>query len=352
MLEIRNIDKHYQNKSLLQSINLTVREGETLCLLGSSGSGKSTLLRIVAGLEKPENGRIFWKGTDITEKPPHLRHFGLMFQDYALFPHMTVSDNVAFGIRMQGSKEDEIRQRVEEVLIMVDMLGFKDRNVTDLSGGEQQRVALARAVAPEPDLLMLDEPLGSLDRTLHELLLTELREVLQKLETPVIYVTHDQEEAFSIADRLAVLHDASIIQNGSPVEVYAIPATLWLAGFLGFQNQISGEVTGEDPLRVKTAVGVISFSPVESGKYQKGDSVVLVIKPDGANFGSCEGNDNCLQGMVADMVFSGDRYKIKIELSNGACFSFFAEDRYERGSIVRMRIIEDSILCYRKISEY
>jgi len=179
VLEIKNIDKQYQNSPLLRDIQLKVNKAETLCLLGPSGSGKSTLLRIIAGLENPERGQVLWRGEDITDKPSHLRNFGLMFQNYALFPHMNVSENIAFGLRMKGKPEEEIKKRVREVLDLVHMVEFMDRSVTALSGGEQQRVALARAIAPEPALLLLDEPVGSLDRTLRERLLTELREVLR-----------------------------------------------------------------------------------------------------------------------------------------------------------------------------
>jgi len=208
MLRIEGISKTYQFKPLLEDINLSVSRGEILCLLGPSGSGKSTLLRIIAGLEKPESGRLFWDDADIMDLQAYERNFGFMFQDYALFPHMSVRENVAFGLEMKGLARELIDKRVREVLKMVEMADFLERNVTDLSGGEKQRVALARAIAPKPQLLMLDEPLGSLDRTLRDQLIMELGSVLQQLETPVIYVTHDQEEAFSIGDRLAVLHNA------------------------------------------------------------------------------------------------------------------------------------------------
>jgi len=211
MLEVKDIYKTYEGKPLLQGISFRLERGETICLLGSSGSGKSTLLRIIAGLETPESGSVIWDGQDLRDVPPYQRQFGLMFQDYALFPHRTVEQNVAFGLRMQDLLAQEVETRTKEALETINMQGFAKRQVTDLSGGEQQRVALARAMAPGPLLLMLDEPLGALDRSLREQLGQELRRVLHESEIPTIYVTHDQEEAFAIADRLLILHDGKIV---------------------------------------------------------------------------------------------------------------------------------------------
>jgi len=199
MLTVRNIEKSYQGKPLLKQVSFEVNENETVCLLGPSGSGKSTLLRIIAGLEEAEAGKVLWQDKDLTDTPAHLRGFGLMFQDYALFPHRNVAENIAFGLRMQNRSKPEIEQRVIAALETINMSEFARRKVTELSGGEQQRVALARALAPEPHLLMLDEPLGALDRTLREQLSRELRRILRETKVPAIYVTHDQEEAFAIA---------------------------------------------------------------------------------------------------------------------------------------------------------
>ena len=231
MLEARDISKTYEGKPLLKNISFVVGMGETVCLLGRSGSGKSTLLRIIAGLEEPEAGQILWNGIDLASTPPHLRDFGLVFQDYALFPHLNVYDNVAFGLKMRRMTRDQISQRVASSLEMVNLSGFETRNVTDLSGGEQQRVALARALAPRPRLLMFDEPLGALDRALRENLLNELRSILQQTDIPAIYVTHDQEEAFAIADRVLILHNGDLIREGTPADVWANPGSAWVAEF-------------------------------------------------------------------------------------------------------------------------
>lgn len=347
MLRIENISKTYQNKPLLDNITLAVHRGEILCLLGPSGSGKSTLLRIVAGLEEPERGVILWNNEDISHLSAHKRNFGLMFQDYALFPHMTVGKNVAFGLEMKGMPTHQIDSRVLEVLEMVDMASFLQRKVTDLSGGEKQRVALARALAPQPQLLMLDEPLGSLDRTLRDQLLTDLGSMLQRLETPVIYVTHDQEEAFSIGDRLAVLHDTSIIQVDTPETIYSCPASLWLAGFLGFRNQLGGSVASIHPLTVNSQIGRFQIEPCGSA-FQRGNEVVLVFKPDGLDRAHCDGTNNCLEGVVWHSLFFGDRYKMVLETGNGLSFTFFWEERMRPGEKVRFAVRPDSILCYKR----
>ena len=223
MLELIDIRKTYEGKPLLAGVTLRVDEGETVCLLGPSGSGKSTLLRIAAGLEEPDSGRVIWGGEDITRTPAHRRGFGLMFQDYALFPHLNTAENVAFGLRMRNLPDDRIRMEAADALKRVNLEGFGRRRVAELSGGEQQRVALARALAPRPMLLMLDEPLGALDRALREQLTVQLRHLLRELRIPALYVTHDQEEAFAVAQRVALLHDGRIVQTGTPETLVARP---------------------------------------------------------------------------------------------------------------------------------
>src|SRR5512135_216069 len=229
MLDVVSITKSYEGKPLLRGISFTVGQDETVCLLGPSGSGKSTLLLIIAGLETPESGEVRWDGQNLASVPAHLRDFGLVFQDYALFPHLDVFDNIAFGLRMKHGSEDEVQARVHEVLDLVNLPGFEKRRVTELSGGEQQRVALARALAPRPRLLMFDEPLGALDRALREELLGQLRRILRETGLPALYVTHDQDEAFRIGDRLLLLHEGQIIREGSVPQVWADPRSAWVA---------------------------------------------------------------------------------------------------------------------------
>jgi ABC-type Fe3+/spermidine/putrescine transport system ATPase subunit len=241
MLEVHHIFKTYEGKPLLNDISFTVDTGETVCLLGASGSGKSTLLRIIAGLEDADSGFVSFNGMDLTSTPAHLRDFGLVFQDYALFPHLDVNENVAFGLKMRRLSQNEINRRLASVLEMVNLRGFENRRVTDLSGGEQQRVALARALATQPRLLMFDETLGALDRTLREDLLNELRSILHQTKIPAIYVTHDQEEAFTIADRVLILHGGAIVREGTPAEVWTNPESAFVARFLGLGNVFPGK---------------------------------------------------------------------------------------------------------------
>jgi len=281
-------------------------------LLGKSGSGKSTLLRIIAGLEEPEAGKILWDGIDLTSTPPHLRDFGLVFQDYALFPHLNVHDNVAFGLKMRRMTQDEISGRVASALEMVNLSAFERRNVTELSGGEQQRVALARALAPRPRLLMFDEPLGALDRALREDLLNELRAILHQTSIPAIYVTHDQEEAFAIADRVLILYAGDIVREGTPVDVWANPGSVWVAEFLGLGNVIEGLLLNKDKVQTKFGDFVISCEH----KHKEGDAVHLLARPlpagkaHVASHGNRQNELNLLGGIVKDVIFQHDRFKV------------------------------------------
>ncbi len=304
MLELSNVSKTYDGQPLLRGISFTVDKAETICLLGASGSGKSTLLRMIAGLESPDAGGILWDGNDLASVPPHLRDFGLVFQDYALFPHLNVFDNVAFGLKMQNQSKEKINSRVAEVLEIVNLGEFENRKVTDLSGGEQQRVALARALAPRPRLLMFDEPLGALDRALREDLLNELRGILRRTGIPAIYVTHDQEEAFTIADRVLLLHDGLIVREGSPADVWANPESVWVAEFLGLGNVFEGLKV--ESLKVKTKFGV--FAMKCGHKHQAGEKVHLLARPL-----AVEKEANMIRGRVRDVTFQSDRFKVTLD---------------------------------------
>jgi ABC-type Fe3+/spermidine/putrescine transport system ATPase subunit len=320
MLEVRNIFKAYEGKPILKDISFSVGSGETVCLLGVSGSGKSTLLRIIAGLESPDSGLVLFNGLDLAHTAPHLRDFGLVFQDYALFPHLNVYDNVAFGLKMRRLDQDQISQRVVNALELVNLSGFDNRQVTDLSGGEQQRVALARALAPRPRLLMFDEPLGALDRSLREDLLNELRSILHQTNIPAIYVTHDQEEAFTVADRVLILQNGEIVRAGAPAEVWEKPESTFVAQFLGLGNVIEGEVSGQQKDNdwiVQSDFGI--FDVRCAHKHQVGDKVHLLARPLTAGNDRAEkssegdGSRNILQGVVSDVIFQHERFKVVFE---------------------------------------
>jgi thiamine transport system ATP-binding protein len=234
MLGITDLTVTYDDFTAVAGVDLQVADGEIVCILGPSGSGKSSLLRAVAGLEPDARGRVSWDGADLARIPAHRRGFGLMFQDHALFPHRDVQGNVAFGLRMQRLPRAEIDVRTRDALALVGLTGFERRRIRELSGGEQQRVALARALAAEPRLLMLDEPLGALDRALRERLVAELRALFVRLELTAIFVTHDHDEAFALADRLVVMHAGRIEQVGTPADVWRRPANAFVARFLGW----------------------------------------------------------------------------------------------------------------------
>jgi ABC-type Fe3+/spermidine/putrescine transport system ATPase subunit len=310
MLELKNISKTYEGKPLLMNVSFSVAPGETICLLGASGSGKSTLLRIIAGLESPETGQVCWDGMDLAPLPPHTRDFGLVFQDYALFPHLNVFDNVAFGLKMRELPKVEIETRVHEALEIVNLRGFESRRVTDLSGGEQQRVALARALAPRPRLLMFDEPLGALDRALKDDLLKEIRAILHRTNIPAIYVTHDQEEAYAIADRILLLHEGVILREGAPAEVWADPRSAWVAQFLGVGNVVEGKVVKVSKVskvsggvcQVETAVGVLKMQCGHG--HGVGDRVSLLLRESDAG--------TKLKAQVEDVVFNRDQFRVTL----------------------------------------
>jgi len=307
MLELRNVVKSYEGKPLLNDISFTVSQGETICLLGASGSGKSTILRMIAGLDLPERGAILLNNLNLAQTPPHLRDFGLVFQDYGLFPHLNVFDNIAFGLRMRNASADEIKQHVSALLEQVNLSGFDSRQVTELSGGEQQRVALARALAPSPRLLMFDEPLGALDRSLKEDLLNEIRGILHHTNIPAIYVTHDQEEAFTIADRILVLHEGTIIRDGTPSEIWKDPQSAFVAKLLGIGNVIDGEVVGEN--KVKTAFGTFNLNCTKNIREKL--QLLLTESPSLLGEGRRGEVRGEIQLTVEDVLFKQDQFQVK-----------------------------------------
>ncbi len=274
-LQIRDVCKSYQDKMILKNVSFEIEPNEIVALLGPSGCGKSTLLNVIAGLETPDQGHISWAGQSLQGVAPHQRGFGLMFQDFALFPHMNVFDNVAFGLRMKQMPTQAVRERVHHVLDLVGLTGFEKRDIHALSGGESQRVALARSLAPEPGFLMLDEPLGSLDRNLRERLANDLRSVLRLTRQTALYVTHDHEEAFTLADRIVIMNAGQIEQAGSPQEIFHHPASVFTARFLGLNNILPGiaHQTPDGPY-ADTAIGKIPLPRPAQG------NITILLRPD------------------------------------------------------------------------
>jgi ABC-type Fe3+/spermidine/putrescine transport system ATPase subunit len=314
-LEVENIRKTYNNAPLLNGVTFEVTQGDIACLLGPSGSGKTTLLRIIAGLESTEGGTVRLENTDLSSIPVHHRGVVLMFQDFALFPHRSVQENVAFGLQMQKKlSQSSINTRVTEMLALVGLETFASRNVIELSGGEQQRVALARSLAPKPKLLLLDEPLGALDRNLRERLLRELPGILRTVDVTTITVTHDQEEAFALADRVIILHDGKVSQQGSPEAVYRAPANTWVADFLGLDNLVPAVVS--DAHTVQTAFGSVVL---QNSLPTSGTAGYLLVYPSAIQISTSAPDDVVpFRSVVRQLSFHGHTYTLVLDIKGVA----------------------------------
>jgi ABC-type Fe3+/spermidine/putrescine transport system ATPase subunit len=340
ILRIRDIHKCFGGEpEVLRGIDLDVAEGQIASLLGPSGCGKTTLLRIIAGLEEPERGIVYFEGQDVSAIPVHERGFGLMFQDYALFPHRDVAANVAFGLRMQGRAPQAIRQRVDEMLALVNLEQLAHRDVNQLSGGEQQRVALARALAPQPRLLMLDEPIGALDRTLRDRLLEELRAILKQVDVTVLYVTHDQTEAFAVADRVILMREGRIVQSGPPEAVYRHPVDVWVARFLGMRNLLEG--TRVRPGAVQTAIGLLHVEGCSDGP------LTVLIRPEAATLNE-DATGSRLECTLVRRSFRGALSHIEVQCASGVPLTFELPAHIalpDVGETMSMTIRRDAIVC-------
>jgi thiamine transport system ATP-binding protein len=263
MLRVEDVTVRFEGKDALAGVSVEIESGEVVAILGPSGSGKTTFLRVVAGLQRPDAGRVLLAGSDLAPVPPHRRGIGYVFQDHALFQHRDVAGNVAFGLRMRNEPKRAIEQRVGELLDLVGLGGFETRSVATLSGGEQQRVALARALAPEPRVLLLDEPLGSLDRRLRERLFEDIGGIFEQVGVTAVYVTHDQTEAFALGDRVGVMRDGRIVQVGSPDSVWSHPLDADVARFLGYRNVRQDRVVRPEAVHVTPADGSRGNAVVE-----------------------------------------------------------------------------------------
>lgn len=312
LLEVRSLRKSFEpGKAAVDDVTFSVNEAEIVCLLGPSGCGKTTLLRCIAGLETTDRGMVTFDGRNMGQVAPHKRDFGMMFQDFALFPHKNVFDNVAFGLQMHGQTTDAIQIRVNDMLELVDLVGYGEREIEQLSGGEQQRVALARALAPRPRLLMLDEPLGALDRALRERLMLDLRNILKLVGVTGIYVTHDQTEAFAVADRIAVMNQGHIEQLDYPELIFHEPLSPFVARFLGFPNMLEAEAISPD--LVRTSIGDLRIaSKVPMGTTR----LTLLIRPEAATLlkQDTPGEINVLQAVLEMISFRGKYYQVWVNI--------------------------------------
>ncbi len=316
-LAVERVIKRFGAATVLDRLSLTIVGGSFFALLGASGSGKTTLLRLIAGFERADEGRILLDGADQTGVPPFARPVNLVFQSYALFPHMTVAENIAFGLRQEGLPKDAIRKRVGDMLSLVRLDGKDGRKPRQLSGGEAQRVALARALAKRPKLLLLDEPMAALDRSLREHTRFELRRLQKELGTTFVLVTHDQEEAMGMADRVALLDGGKLAQVGAPADLYERPASLRVASFIGQINLMDGRVSSiADGVTVDIAgLGAVKTRP-PGRPPAVGLPVTIGLRPERIEFG--EGGDTVWRAVVRDVTYLGDASVYRLKLANGA----------------------------------
>lgn len=318
-MSIEGVDKFYGASCVVDKLHLQVRQGEFLTLLGPSGCGKTTTLRMIAGFVAPSAGRICIGGRDVTDVPPRDRKIGMVFQDYALFPHLTVAENVAFGLVERHTARAQIATRVEELLELIHLAGMADRLPSQLSGGQQQRVALARAIASPPDVLLLDEPLGALDLKMREHMQVEIRRIQQEFGLTAVYVTHDQTEAMTMSDRVAVMHGGRVVQIGSPESVYNTPRTRFVASFIGKVNYLHGRVSHivDGYSHVDSDVG-ICICPAPDG-VAVGARIVLAVRPEHIRIqdGVPEpGAGNRLSGAVVSSTYCGNVRQYLVKLTN------------------------------------
>lgn len=313
---LRNVTKRFSQVLAVDDLTLEISKGVFLSLLGPSGCGKTTTLRLIAGFEQPSEGDVYIRGQQVNQVPPYRRDFSMVFQNFALFPHMTVADNVAFGLRMRKVPRPEREDRVREALTLVHLAGFEGRYPKQLSGGQQQRVALARAIVVRPAVLLLDEPLGSLDKKLREEMQVELRQLQQEIGITTVFVTHDQEEALTLSDRVAIMNDGKIEQIGQPREIYERPRTDFVANFLGVSNVLKGRVADRDGDHAIVQIGPIKVQVSWESGLAIGDSIRVAIRPEKIRLvapGEAEG----LLAYVRHVVYLGPTTYFYLERAEG-----------------------------------
>lgn len=344
IIEIKGVSKYFHNHLVLNNINLEIKNGEFLTLLGPSGCGKTTLLRSLAGFDEPNMGRILLQKEDITKTPPEKRHVNMVFQSYALFPHMSVYENVAFGLKCQKMPKDAIEEKVADALKMVKLDHYAQRRPQQLSGGQQQRVAIARAVVNQPLVLLLDEPFSALDYSLRKSMRIELKELQRRIGITFVFVTHDQEEALSMADRVVIMNHGAIEQIGTPRDVYEEPHNLFVAKFIGEANIFESVVTEATETSLNVTIENHSFKFANKKNFAKNDTVYIIVRPEDIRVWKQPELDNhhkMITGVVEQVIYKGSTVDLMVRLPSGklvAANEFFDEDdeklEYEIGEKV------------------
>ena len=342
IIDIRGVSKSFGGKTVLKDINLFINQGEFLTLLGPSGCGKTTLLRMIAGFLQPDEGSILLDGKELGDTPPHLRPLNTVFQRYALFPHLDVYDNIAFGLKLKGVPEDEIEKRVRKVLKLVVMSDYEDRDVETLSGGQQQRIAIARAIVNQPQVLLLDEPLAALDLKMRKDMQIELKEMHRKLGITFIYVTHDQEEALTLSDTIVVMNEGRIQQIGTPIDIYNEPVNAFVADFIGESNILNGTMIRD---RRVSFIGH-DFDCVDEG-FGENTPVDVVVRPEDIYF-TTEAAKTQFTATVKSCVFKGVHYEMFVDTDTGNELMIQDYDPYPVGSTVQLYIDPDDIQVMKK----
>ena len=344
IIEIQGVSKVYGNNTVLDNLSLNIRKNEFLTLLGPSGCGKTTTLKIIAGFETADSGKVVFDGNDISNLPPYKRQLNTVFQKYALFPHMNIYENIAFGLKIKKLPKEEIDKKVREMLKMVALEGFEKRSVDSLSGGQQQRVAIARALVNEPQVLLLDEPLGALDLKLREEMQLELKKIQKRLGITFIFVTHDQEEALTMSDTIVVMNKGVIQQMGSPEDIYNEPANAFVADFIGESNILDG-IMIED---FKVKFSNTTFNCVDKG-FKSNEKIDVVVRPEDIEITSVE--NGMLVGKVNSVTFKGVHYEIEVEQENTKWIIHNIKSA-KVGSTVGLIIDPEAIHIMRKVSNY
>lgn len=340
MIDLKDIKVSFGDQEILKGINLFIRDGEFITLLGPSGCGKTTLLRCIAGFLTPDSGDIIFDGKRLNDVPAHKRQVNTVFQNYALFPHLNVYDNIAFGLKQKKMPKQEIKKTVEEMLALVNLKGFEKRNVSSLSGGQQQRVSIARALAVEPRVLLLDEPLAALDLKLRKDMQVELKNIQQRLGITFIFVTHDQEEALSMSDTIVVMNEGHIQQIGTPIDIYNEPKNAFVADFIGESNILDGVMLEDYSVRFQG----IEFECVDKG-FKKDEPVDVVIRPEDVDIVPKE--EGMLVGEVTSVTFKGVHYEIIVDI-DGFKWMIQTTDYSAVGDVIGILIKPEEIHVMKK----